>query len=146
MLTNKELAIMDLLRREAILTTPVRSSKIAAAVVIKNKIISIGRCQMKTHPMQMEFGKNDQAIYLHAEMDVIIKGLQFVDVSDYNNASIMICRVKRPEANNKIWIYGNAKPCVGRNKLGCMNAILHFGFKRVIYTQDDGTFYKEKLR
>ena len=146
MLTTKEANIMEMLRKEAISVEPVRSAKVSAAIVIKNKVISIGNCKLKSHPRQKDFGKNELAVYLHAEIDAITKALQHIDIEDFRHASIFVCRVKRVNANKKEWILGNAKPCIGVNKSGCMNAILHFNFKKLIYSTDEQTYIKEHLR
>lgn len=131
-LGRKDYKILDFLRRSAIDNNQCRA-KMAAAVTIKGRVISLGHNQMKTHPFQTEYAKNPDAIYLHAETSAIVNSLNHVDKDDLRRATMYIYRVKRPSNTKRTWINGLAKPCEG-----CMRAIAEFGFKRVVYTTDEG--------
>ena len=54
---------------------PIQSARIAAAIVQKNNIVSIGVNSRKSHPFQKKYGKNDDSIFLHAETDAIKNAL-----------------------------------------------------------------------
>jgi len=123
---------MDFLRRQAIDNERCARAKLAAAVVIKGRIISLGRNQYKTHPFATVYGKNSEAIFLHAETHAIVNSLNHVDRDDLKRATLYIYRVKRPSQKSRKWIDGISKPCTG-----CMSAIVEFGFKRVVYTTDN---------
>ncbi|NDB61641.1 hypothetical protein EB001_24855, partial [bacterium] len=45
--------------------------RFAAAVVYRNKIVSVGYNRRKSHPFQAKFAKNPEAIFLHAEVHAI---------------------------------------------------------------------------
>lgn len=91
---------------------------------------------MKSHPMAARFSKNDQAIFLHAEVAAIKNALREVEVEDLEKMELYICRVKKPKPFSKKWVWGLAKPCIG-----CQRAIAEFGLKRVVYTTDEtGTY------
>ena len=51
-------------------------ARLAAALVKNNKIISFGINRKKTDPLQAKFGKNKDAIYLHAEIHAIKNALR----------------------------------------------------------------------
>lgn len=134
---QRDLKIIELLRRMAIDNPGVRDKfKIAAAVVYKRDIISFGINQMKTHPMQKQFAKNHLAVYLHAEINAISNALNHLSKEELSKSSLFIQRVKRRNEYSCEWVDGLAKPCIG-----CQQAILAFGIKKVCYsTDDDGKF------
>lgn len=91
---------------------------------------------MKSHPMAARFSKNEQAIFLHAEVAAIKNALREIEVTDLEKMEMYICRVKKPKPFSKRWVWGLAKPCIG-----CQRAIAEFGLKRVVYTTDvTGTY------
>lgn len=117
---------------------PAQREKLAAAVVCRNRIISIGINSMKSHPMAAKYGKNEHAVYLHAEVAAIKNALREIDVDDFSKCDIYITRVKKEAPFTKKFVWGLAKPCVG-----CERAIAEFGFKRTIYTCDDGDYNEQ---
>lgn len=112
------------------------SAKLASAIVLGNKIISIGINRKKTDPLQAKYGKNDQAIYLHAELHAIKNALREISVEELNKCTLYVVRVKRPNPNSNKYVFGMAKPCCG-----CHRAIVEFGIKNVVYTTDEGIEY-----
>lgn len=114
-------------------TDPVRGSRIGAVLVRKNRIIGVGFNHLKSHPMQKEFGKNDEAIYFHAEVHAIKNALSSVDVDDLARSTLYIARAKKGDASgqHKHWHYGKSHPCVG-----CASCINQFGISRVVYTDE----------
>jgi len=131
-LGRRDYRIMDFLRRQAIDNEGASRAKMAAAVVLKGKVISTGRNQYKTHPIATEYGKNRDAIFLHAETHAIVNSLNHLDKDDLRKATLYIYRVKRPDNTKSSYVNGLAKPCKG-----CMRAIAEFDFKRVVYTTDN---------
>ena len=111
------------------------NSRLAACIVYKNKIISYGFNQKKTHPFQSQYSKNEDAIYLHSETDAIKNALKRVDPEILEKSTLCVVRAKRNSDNHKEWIFGLAKPCCG-----CAKAIATFGIKNVIYTTDEGDY------
>jgi deoxycytidylate deaminase len=121
--------IFSLLKQVAIANPRVSGAKLAAAIVYKNKIISIGVNSMKSSPLQAKYATNkDLSIYLHAEISAIKNALRQLDVEDFKKVSLYVCRVKYDIQTNSI-VYGLAKPCSG-----CMRAIFEFDIKKVYYT------------
>ena len=112
---------------------PAQREKLAAAIVCRNKIISVGMNSMKSHPMAAKYGKNEHAVYLHAEVAAIKNALREIAVDDFTKCDIYITRVKKEKPFTNKYVWGLAKPCAG-----CERAIAEFGFKRVVYTCDDG--------
>jgi len=106
--------------------------KFAAAVVYRNRIISVGMNSMKSHPLQAKYGKNKEAIFLHAEIAAIRNALRELEVDELSKCEIYIARVKKEKPFSKKYIWGLAAPCSG-----CRRAIAEFGLKRVIYTTNE---------
>jgi tRNA(Arg) A34 adenosine deaminase TadA len=105
-------------------------------------LISTLTASRKSHPLQAEFGRNRDSIYLHAEIDAIRNGIadiaqranankHYVDVSELEKYTLYVARAKCSDRNKNIFVFGEAKPCEG-----CMGAIEHFSLKRVVYTAD----------
>lgn len=113
-------------------------AKLSAAIVHKGRIIAIGMNKMKSHPFQARFGKNKDAIFLHAEIAAIKNALRILDAKDLKNTSLYICRVKKEERDRQDWVDGLAKPCPG-----CLRAIAEFGIKQVVYTTGNEQEYLE---
>jgi deoxycytidylate deaminase len=110
-------------------------TRIAACIVYKNEIVSVGINQLKSHPFQAKFSRHVDAIFLHAETDAIKNALKHISVNDLSKASLYICRVKYDEhKSKKILMRGMCKPCEG-----CQRAIAAFNINKVVYTCDDGS-------
>ena len=122
--------IFDVLSDVAKDIDAVSKARVVACVVYKNKIVSIGMSQYKTHPFQNEFKKNDHAIFLHAEVDAINKAKKRLTNAEMAKSSIYICRVKKFNTQ-----FGIAKPCSGCE--ACINA---HGIKKVYYTNDTDNY------
>lgn len=114
---------------------PNPQEKMAAAIVQRNRIISVGINSMKTHPLQAKYGKNKHAVFLHAEIAAIKNALREIEVDDFAKCDIYIARIKKERPFTKKYVWGLAKPCCG-----CERAIAEFGIKRVIYTCDNGKY------
>ena len=110
-------------------------AKLAAAIVIKNEIISIGFNRKKTHPFQRQFQTNDKQIYLHAETDAINRALKYVSKEELKKATLYVARVKYLDNKTKKVVWAESKPCIG-----CQRAILSYGISNVIHTCDDGEY------
>lgn len=111
---------------------PVFRTQMGAAIYIRNKLIVVGSNSYKTHPFQAKFGKCREAIYLHAEVNVIKESLKKVSVCDLKKASLYIARLKWTNAGKRKKVQGLAKPCEG-----CQRAIATFGIEEVFYTLDN---------
>jgi deoxycytidylate deaminase len=98
-----------------------------AAVVLRGtKVVAYGVNRNKTHPMAKKFSKNPEAIYLHAELDAIVRALTLVGPRAIVGATIAVCRTTRDGR------YADSRPCEG-----CQRAIEAFGLK-VEYTTKEG--------
>ena len=111
------------LKRDALATKPVRNSKHAAAICYKGQIITLGTCQKKTHPMMMKYQDRPERIYLHAEIDAIIKFINMYGTKPLKKCSLVVVRV-----NNEGELMPS-KPCKG-----CQKAIKAFKIKEVIWS------------
>lgn len=108
---------------------PVRNAQLAAMIVYKGRIISVGYNQKKSHPMAAKFSKNPDAIFLHAEVDAVIKALKKISEAELKRATLIVARVKTDEKGKVV--FGIAKPCPG-----CTKCIENYGIKTVIYTEN----------
>lgn len=109
--------------------------KIVAAVVYKNKIISIGYCELKTHSFQKQYAKNEHSIYWHAETRAIHSASKLLTKRQFKKCTLYVCRGKIE--NNKC-VHGNSKPCTG-----CESAIADFEIPRVVYSNT--TYYDYEI-
>lgn len=125
---------MGILSKIATDVYPVANARLAAALVYKNEIISLGVNQKKSHPFQVKFCRHEEAIFLHSETDAIKNALKRYSLETVSRSSLYICRVKREHDNSKNMIWGLAKPCSG-----CQRAISSFNISTVYYTCDDST-------
>jgi deoxycytidylate deaminase len=96
----------------------------AAAIYIGTELVAIGVNQMKSHPLQKRFGKNEDAIFLHAEMSALVNALKRVSVEQLKKATLYVARSRHG-------VIRMSKPC-----LGCQSAIIHFGIQNVFWTED----------
>lgn len=120
------------------ISNPSENAKLAAVLVIRNDIISVGTNTHKTHPLQKKFSKNSDSIFLHAEINCIVNALKNIDESELKKATLYVYRVKKTRRFGQEWVDGLAAPCSG-----CMGAIKHFGIKRVIYSTDENGEFHE---
>lgn len=126
-LTRRDRRMIDILRVMAQDVTPVRGAKLASAIMHKNQVVSFGVNQIRSHPLQARFGKNADAIFLHAEIDSIRNALYNNTADFLSRTTMYVYRVKRTEGRHSAWCQGNASPCEG-----CSRAIATFGIRRVI--------------
>lgn len=126
----------NILEKVAMASEPVFRQRLAALLVYKNEVISIGINKTKSHPFQRKFAKHSDAIYLHAEVDCIKNALRQYDEDIIAKSTLYVLRMKRPENDLKNFMRGLSKPCEG-----CQRAIAAFGIKNVYYTTDEGFDY-----
>ena len=111
---------------------PVSRARLAAAVVYKNKIISIGINQDKTHPWAVKFQKNEHATSLHAEVDAIKKASYRLSEHELAKSTLIVVRVRTTNEQFPVKdreVFGIAKPCDG-----CQSCIDAHKINRVVYT------------
>lgn len=124
----KHEAIIKLLERVAEDVSPIRTARIAAAIVYRGEIISVGVNSYKSDPLQAKYSKNEHAIYLHAEIASIKKALKRINKHELKKCDMYIVRRK---IHNGAMCNGLAKPCQG-----CQRAIDTYGIQNVFYTLD----------
>lgn len=111
---------------------PSLTARLAAAIVYKGDIISIGVNKMKSHPFQLKYAKMPKSIFLHAETDAIKNALKRVDQDILSRSTLYISRVKYYDSTKQSVMYGLAKPCAG-----CQRAIATFNIKNVCYSLNE---------
>lgn len=116
-------------------TQPVANARFASSIVIGNEVISTGINQLKSHPFQAKYSKNQDSIFFHSEIAAINKALKFVEPDDLKKAILYIARVKWANQYKEKFIWGLARPC-----FGCSKAIGYFGIKKVIFTTNEQSF------
>jgi deoxycytidylate deaminase len=128
----QEKHIIKVLSKVAESIEPISGVRLAAALVYRNEIISIGTNKKKSHPFQKKFASNEDAIFLHAETDAIYNALRKYSTDVVAKAKLYVCRVKWSNDQKENHIQGLAKPCPG-----CQRAISTFNIKHVCYTLDE---------
>lgn len=140
MINSRDEKYMSFTRRMAIQNSNSQNrAKLAASIVIRNEIISVGYNSYKTHPLQKRFSKNIEAIFKHAEVDSIIRALRHVDAEELSKATLYVYRVKKLSKDHIDWSDGYAEPCCG-----CKQAIVNFNIKKVVYSTDEDFSFVEK--
>lgn len=104
---------------------------IASALVCRNKVISYGVNQMKTHPYQKRYGKNAESIFWHSETSAIYIADKRLKFDKFEDSVLYVARIKYESSDKKKFISGLASPCDG-----CMQCIKDYGIKTVIYTMN----------
>lgn len=123
--------IIDYLRVIAEDVSPVSKMRLAAAIVYRGRIISVGINQYKTHPFAVEYAKNPSAIFLHAETDAIFKAKKKLTEKQLRKSILYVVRVKYDDMHKRKLAFGNSKPCEG-----CSRCIEDHGIKMVAYTEN----------
>lgn len=106
-------------------------ARIITSLNKRGNSIAYGSNKKKTHPFQKRFGKMEDCIQLHAEVDVIKNALREYSVTDLKKFDLYIMRAKRL-GRGKPFIPGLAKPCSG-----CMRAIVAFDINNVYYSTEN---------
>ena len=126
--------IVEMLTRLAVENDGIRGRiKVASGVVYRKHLIATGINSYKSHPMMLEYGKNSESIFLHAEVDAIKNALRVVTQDQLTKCDLYVVRVKKDERGH--YVHGLTKPCEG-----CSRAIATFNLRNVYYTRD---FYLE---
>lgn len=104
----------------------IRSSRHAAAFVSGREIVSMGVNKIKSHPLMYKFSVRDDQIYLHAEIDALIKAISVVGQDHYmfSSMEVYVARV------NKMGKFAISRPC----EECCMLALKAFHVPVVHYT------------
>lgn len=127
---------MDLAFRIAESQTQKFGKFFSAILVYRNRVISVGSNLEKTHPFAVKFGRNQSAIFWHAETHAIYNATRNNFTTDeFRKSTLYVCRLKKPKARAKQFVTGLAKPC-----LGCLSCVNVFGIPRVVYSVDGGKF------
>lgn len=135
---TKDEKYMSMVRRLAINNH--MKTKLAACLVLRNEVISIGFNSDKSHPIQARFGRNSESIFKHAEIDCIINALKHIEKEDLQRATLYVYRVKKKSKEDPVLVDGLSKPCKG-----CCKAIEHFGIKKVVYSTGENGIYCEGI-
>jgi deoxycytidylate deaminase len=125
----KVLRLLSVIASDVPQMTKRSRARLAAAVVYKNQIVAVGTNQKKSHPFQHRYSPTEDAIYLHAETDVIKNALKNIDEKQLAKATLYICRVKHTAGSGSPLTWGLSKPCDG-----CDKAIATFNIKNVVYS------------
>jgi len=101
----------------------VRSSRHAACLVYKKQVLAYGFNSLKTHPIMLTYGRNDKAIYLHAEVHVLVRTINQHGVALLPKCDMYVLRL------NKMGERSNSAPCTG-----CRRALDAFRIRNTFYT------------
>lgn len=135
-IANRDRHFLNIAERISEDLVPFAGAKVASILVIRNEIIALGSNLRKSHPFAARWGKNEDSIYFHAEVNGIFNALKRMSEEELQDAktTMYVCRVKHPPSTKGEYIWGLSRPCPG-----CMKAIEHFQINRVVYTLDGKT-------
>lgn len=120
---------LDLAFQIAQETPKVAKAKMAAVIVYKNRIVSVGTNSAKTHPFMAKFGVNPYHQHHHAETCAIAKALKLISSKQLRACTLYVCRAKIFQ-NDYIW--GLSKPCSS-----CVNVLEIFPTRFCFYSKDN---------
>lgn len=127
---SRNVKYLTILEKIATDVVPIKSSRIAAAVVMANEIVSYGTNNRKSHPFQARFAKHEHAIYWHAECNAIYNAIQRLRVSTLHGATLFVARVRYSDQTKKRrFIWAESMPCPG-----CFRAIDEYDIRNVVFT------------
>ena len=135
MMTGRDIYFLDLATKQALSSSGAGGAYLGAVLVAKNRPLSFGTNQPKTHPFQAEFAKNPEALFLHAETAAINNALRQMSKEDLCDlkTTLYIVRIKRKTAiPGAPIIRALAKPCIG-----CTDAIAAYNINRIVYTVNE---------
>lgn len=101
-------------------------AKMAAVIAKRNTVLAVGFNQYKSHPLQAQFSANEEAIFLHAEIDAIRNCIREHGEGVLSGSTLYIARV-----------YKNGKPALAKPCKGCQRAIAAFNIKHVVWTKGE---------
>lgn len=111
--------------------------KVAAAIVYKNKIITLEHNVDKSHTFQKRFAKNEHAIFFHAETSAIYKALKILGKAKLSKSTLVVVRLSSVKSKYRQLLLhhtlATSKPCEG-----CSSCINHYGIKKVIHSVING--------
>ena len=112
--------VFDWLERIALDVVPVQSARIACAITTpKGRVLSIGTNRLKTHPLQAKWRDHWTRIFLHAEIDAIVKA-----GGNIGGCNLYLLRISYDKKLKPFRSY--VSPCNG-----CQAAIEHYGIRNV---------------
>lgn len=132
--TARHRKFLDTLTLEASNLSPVKASRVAACIVYKGRIVSVGVNSKRSDPFQKRFAKNEHAIYLHAEIAAIKTAFRHLSLDELKKSTLYVCRVVF-DNDDRTPTWALSKPCEG-----CRRAIVEFQIPQVVYTTDDGGY------
>jgi len=100
--------------------------KHAAAVLKGAKVLAYGTNKNKTHTANLAWGKNPAAIFIHAEVDAIVRAINLYGEEAVKGCTLVVCRLSK---NQQL---ANSCPCAG-----CAKAIKELDLK-VLYSINGG--------
>ena len=115
---------LELLMKLARLHSGCAGAKVVASIEKNGRTISVGYNRRKTHPLAKKFGKNSEAIFLHAEVDAIVKAIQIYGADGLRGSTLRVARVLKDGSA------ALARPCEG-----CQRAIVAFEIGEVEWTK-----------
>lgn len=114
-----------------------------ACVVLRNKIISYGISQKKSHPFAAKYGgRNGKSIYWHAETMAIHNAIDKIGEEALQNCTLYVMRLKYADTFKHHYHMGESKPCAG-----CQRCIEEHGINRVVYSIGEnhfGTYFRKE--
>jgi len=128
---EKVLDLLSVVAEGVARNTTASGARLAAAIVYKNRIISVGVNQKRSHPFHAKYSTNEDAIFLHAETDTIRTALRHLTEKQLSKATLYVCRIKHEDGPKTPLVWGLARPCVG-----CQRAIATFDIKGVVYSEE----------
>ena len=102
----------------------IRHSRHACAITLKNNILGVGMARYKTHPLMAKYQDKSERVFLHAEIDAVVRVINRYGSAILKDCDMYILRLTKGGS------LGMSKPCDG-----CQKAIDAFGIKNVYWSK-----------
>ncbi len=114
----------------------VNNARVAAALVYKREIVTIGFNQLKTHPLQKKHADKVWRMGAHAEIHAISRafGQCYLSADEFRKSAVYVARARMDGTQ------GLARPCPG-----CMSCMMSYGIPECWYTSELGNFERERI-
>jgi len=124
---NKIKRYLKFLAKEAIEQPGASRCRLCAMIVYKGMPISLGHNKMKSHPIMLEYGRTEHHIFLHAEVDALLKASKELTPNQLKKSTLYVCRVLADGNPSE------ARPCPG-----CQKAMREYGIENIVWTTYNG--------
>jgi deoxycytidylate deaminase len=115
--------IFDTLHDVAETAPLIRHSRHAACILYRDRTLAVGVAQYKTHPLMRKYQDVSERVYLHAEVDAIVRTVNRYGTEILRQSALYVLRLTKGGSVSL------SKPCEG-----CSRCISAFNIQEVYWS------------